>query len=444
MRSIGDSPDRADFSKSLRLALMPWIVTGSLVIALAFLGLGGWASMAPIAQAVVANGAVRVDTNRKRIQHQEGGTVRDIYVRDGDHIKADTVLVRLDDTRAAASLGIVRSGHDAELARYSRLNSEKEQLEAIVFPPELLARGEEPSVSEILSVQRSLFEARREARDSAVEILSRQISQLREQREGIGAQLEAFERQATLVQEEIESVRALIEPGYIDKPRLLALEREAARVAGEQGELTAERAETGNAIAAKEQEILQLRYDYNQSVVDELRDSQSKLLDLRERLDAAQYVVDNIDIRAPVDGIVVGLAVFSEGEVIRPGDTVLELVPVEDALTIEARVRVVDIDSLSPGLPADIRFTAFDTRDTPVIEGRVDYISADALEDERTGQSYFKARLQVDPQELDKLEGRPILPGMPADVIIKTGERTVLQYLYQPISDALAKAWTEE
>jgi HlyD family type I secretion membrane fusion protein len=161
-------------------------------------------------------------------------------------------------------------------------------------------------------------------------------------------------------------------------------------------------------------------------------------------LDAASHVVDHIDIRAPVDGIVVSLAVFSEGEVVRPGDVVLELVPLDEALTIEAKVRLMDIDNLVIGQQADVRFTAFDSRNTPVLQGHVDYISADALEDQRTGQGYFKIKVNIATEELEELGEQVLLPGMPADVIIKTGERTVLQYVFKPISNALAKAWTEQ
>ena len=267
---------------------------------------------------------------------------------------------------------------------------------------------------------------------------------LEEKRIGVLAQVSALNDQSKLVDEELDGLKKLFDRGFVDKTRMLTLSREAARIDGERGELKAEAAETSNAISEKEQEIAQLRYDFNQSVVDELRDSQTKLLDLQERLDAARYVLDNIEVRAPVDGVVVGLSVFSPGEVIQPGEVLLELVPSNEALSIEARVRLMDIDSLVIGQTADVRFTAFDARNTPVVLGEVAYLSADALEDQRTGEGYFRAKVNVAADEMDKLGERELQPGMPADVIIKTGERTVLQYLAQPISNALAKAWSEE
>ncbi len=440
----GRPPDVATLETSLRAALVAWLVAGSVIVASVFVALGGWAFTAPIAQAVIADGTVKVDSNRKRVQHLEGGTVSEILVRDGDRVRMGDVLVRLDETRAKASLGIVQASFDAELARLARLRSERDGFSSVAFPAELAERSSEQDVAEMLSLQTQLFHARRKALESNVEILTRQISQLEDKQSGFDAQLASLDLQTDLVEEELQSLKGLFGKGYVDKSRLLALEKESARIAGERGELTSEVAETGNAISGKKQEILQIRYDFNQSVVDELREAQTMLLDLKERLDAARHVVENIEIRAPVDGIVVGLAVFSEGEVIKAGDVVLELVPSNEALTIEARVQLMDIDNLTIGQEADVRFTAFDSRNTPVLQGRVAYISADALEDERTGQGYFRVKVDVSTVQVEKLGEQKLQPGMPADVIIRTGERTVLQYLYQPISNALAKAWTEQ
>lgn len=442
--AVGQAPDPAFSNVSLRSAMLPWLITGYLIIGGVFVALGGWASTAPIAQAVVADGSVQVDSNRKRVQHLDGGTVREIHVRDGDRVSEGDILVRLDETRAKASLGIVNSSYDAEVARAARLISERDGLSTIDFPTELTDRAGDPAVDELLKLQTQLFEARRKALDGAVEIFTSQISQLKEKQTGIRSLLDALDAQASLADEEIEKLRDLFGKGFVDQSRLRALQVEKVRIVGQRGETASELAETGSAIAGKRQEILQLKYEFNQSVADELREAQAAALDLKERQDAALHVVDNIDIRAPVDGIVVALAVFSEGEVIKPGDVVLELVPLDEALTIEAKVSLRDIDNLTIGQQADIRFTAFDSRNTPVLQGQVDYISADALEDQRTGQGFFEVKVSITTDELEKLGENVLHPGMPADVIIKTGERTVLQYIFQPISNALARAWTEQ
>jgi HlyD family type I secretion membrane fusion protein len=436
-------PDRNAAARALSRSLRPWLRFGVAIVLGVFVALGAWSATAEIAQAVIAEGAVRVDTNRKRIQHLEGGTIREILVRDGDRVVAGQALVRLDETRARASLEIVRANHDAELARLARLTSEREEAERITFPEVLLDRADEPDVARLVKVQTELFESRRTGLRGQIELLGRQIAQLEEKRVGIQSQIRSLTAQAALVEDERASVASLLEQGFVEKPRLLALQKEAARLEGERGRAVSEYAETRTEISQKEQEILQLRNQFREAVVDELRDSQSRLRDLRERFEAARYVVDNLEVRAPVDGIVVSLSVFSSGEVLRPGDVVLELVPIDESLAIEARVALRDVDNVRIGQRADIRFTAFDTRDTPVVEGVIDYISADALEDERTGQGFFKVKVEVPLSELALLGDRQLQPGMPADVVIKTGERTVLQYLAQPLSNALAKAWTE-
>jgi len=439
---IGMPPDLNLGKASLKSAIRPWILSGFLIISTVFVGLGLWASNAPIAKAVVASGSVKVDQNRKRVQHPEGGTVSEILVRDGDLLHAGEVVVRLDATSAKASLGIVRANHDAELARLARLTSERDGNTAIEFPTHLTDRNGEDAVAKLLAVQTQLFETRRTGLTGNVEIFNRQIIQLKEKRKGIKAQVSALRLQTALIKKELKNLNQLFDKGYVGNSKILALKKDAARTKGERGELISEAAETLNAISEKEQQILQISYDFNQRVADGLRESQTKILDLQERLNAANHVLNHIEIRSPVDGVVVSLSVFSKGEVIQPGDVILEVVPRNESLIVEAKVRLTDIDNLTIGQEADILFTAF--KSSPVVLGKVNYISADAFEDKNTGMGYFKVKVTVSPEELNKLGDQKLQPGMPADVIIKLGERTVLQYLYQPISDALAKAWTEE
>ncbi len=446
MNSINSNraPEMGKSNVSLKASLMPWLISGYAIIGTVFLLLGGWAATAPIAKAVVAVGAVKVDTSRKRVQHQDGGTISEILVRDGDRVIAGQVLVRLDDTRSSASLGIVRSTYDAELARVARLESERDGRSEIQFPKELTDRKGDSKIDELLELQVELFNARRDSLKGSIEILTSQIAQLQERQRGIRSIVSAIDAQVKLVDDEMLKLEDLHGRGFVDQSRLRSLQIEKVRILGDRGESTSEITEVETAIAEKTQEIQKVRYDFNQAVADELRNAQVATLDYRERLDAAQYVVDNVEIRAPVDGIVVGLAVFAEGEVIRPGDSVLELVPLHEDLSIEAKVQLTDVDNLIVGQSADIRLTAFDSRSTPVLEGVVDYISADAFEDQRTGLGYYNVRVDISPSQLARLEDRELQPGMPADVIIKNGERTVLQYLYEPLSNALAKAWKEQ
>ncbi len=445
-RSINtvNPPDLTESRYSLSAFIRPWVIIGCLIVFFSFGVLGAWAALAPIAKAVIANGLVKVDSNRKKLQHLEGGIVDAILVKDGDMVKRGDVLIRLDQVRAKASFAIVETSYQSEIARRARLLAERDYEKIISFPSELLKHSVSSEVFKLIDGQKRIFLARKRTLEGSIEILQQQISQLKEKIVGIRAQKRAKKRQLALVKEELDAVNKLFEKHYIDKPRILKLKRESANLSGDLGDFISELAETAEAISEKKQEILQRKNDFDQAVVSELREVQTKILDLKERLGATNHILTNIDIRSPVEGIVVSLAVFSKGEVIAPGSTILEIVPVNDDLSIEAKVKTTEIDNLLIGQEADVRLTAFDSKSTPVLTGSISYISADALEDERTGQSYFKVKVLVTDKELKKLKGKPLHPGMPAEVIIKIGERTVLEYIVQPLTDALARAWREQ
>ncbi len=437
-------PDLTESRAALSAIIRVWFIAGSLIIFLSFGVLGAWASLAPIAKAVIASGFVKVDSNRKKLQHLEGGIVDAILVKDGAMVKKGDVLIRLDQVRAKASHAIVQTSYQSETVRLARLLAERDYKKKVSFPEELLKQVKNQEVFKLIDGQKRIFRARKTTLDGSIEILQQQISQLKEKKIGIRAQQKAKRYQLALVGEELKAVKKLFEKHYIDKPRILKLQRESANLNGELGDYISAFAETSEAVSEKKQEILQRKNDFDQAVVNELREVQTKILDLKERLGATSHILTNIDIRSPVDGTVVSLAVFSKGEVIAPGSTILEIVPVNDDLSIEAKVKTTEIDNLIIGQEADVRLTAFDSKSTPVLTGSITYISADALEDERTGLSYFKVKVLVIDQELQKLKGKPLHPGMPAEIIIKTGERTVLEYIVQPLTDALARAWREQ
>lgn len=422
----------------------PSILFGLFVILVAFCGFGVWAAMASIASAVIAPGTVTVDSNRKKIQHLEGGVVKDLLVRDGNEVEEGDVLIRLDENRPQAALSILQSRYDSARATEGRLLAEQQDLQEISFPEQLLMRSSDIKVAEILAGQLQLFEARRNSRKGEAEILENRIIQLQDDVKGIEAQQRAKGRQISLVKEEKDSIKDLLDKGYSDRPRFLALERESARLEGERGELISDIARTNTRIGETRLEMIQLRKNFLEQVVTELRSIGADVADLEEQIDAARHTLEHIEIRSPVDGVVVGMGVHTVGGVIRSGETILEVVPMNDQLIIEVRVQPQDIDNVAIGLQAGVQFTAFKQRTTPRLQGEVIYLSADRFVDERTGEAYYLARIRVTEEEVKRLGDQRLQPGMPAEIMIRTGERTAFQYLVQPFADSLEKAWREE
>jgi len=422
----------------------PALLLGIAAILIAFGGFGTWAAVAPLASAVIAPGFVKVDSNRKKVQHLEGGTVKALHVRDGDRVKQGEVLLRLDETRAKASAAILQARYDTARAVEARLLAEREWAEVIAWPEDLRQRRAEPEAEAVLSGQQSLFHARRSALQGETEILHNRIAQLSDDIKGIKAQQRAKDRQLTLIREEEAMFEALLKKGQTDKLRYLALQREVARLEGERGEHISSIARTNNEIGETRLQIIQLERDFKERVETDLQAVAEELIDLQERVIAANHTLDHIEIRAPATGTVVGLAVHTVGGVITPGETVLEIVPLNDQLIVEAQVQPNDIDDLTVGQSADVNFTGFKQRSAPVLVGEVIYRSADRLVNDRTGEPFYLVHVGVPDEQLARLGDRRLQPGMPADVMIKTGERTALQYLFQPVLDNLEHAWREE
>jgi epimerase transport system membrane fusion protein len=428
---------------SLRTSDRPERIFGLLILLIAFGIFGTWAAVAPIDGAAVAPGIVTVESSRKTVQHFDGGFVDDIYVTEGDHVESGQLLVRLDDTQVRAQLEIAKGQYFALRAEESRLIAERDGVDEITFPAELMERQDDPRVRDAISGQKRLFENRRMALQNEKQVLQQRIEQLREQIHGYESLSDNWARRASLYREEIDALNQLVEKGFSEKSRLREYERLEAEVMGEQSQHDASLSGAKVRIIETELQIVQLRRDFDTEVAERLRQVQPELADLQERIQALSETVERTEIRAPVSGSVVNLTVHTKGGIVEPRQRILGIVPQGVPLIVEARVSPQDIDRVFPGLEAEIRFTAFNSS-TPTVPGTVLTVSGDRLTDEATGQPYFLARIRVNDEGMDALQGLTLLPGMPATVMIKTGARTLLAYLTKPITDRLATAFRED
>ena len=420
------------------------VAIGFATIAVFFGVFGAWAALSPLDSAAIAPGVVSVDTNRKTIQHFEGGIVGEIKVRDGDKVVAGQVLIRLDDTRARATLELLRGRQVAASALEARLIAERDGKRKIAFPGWLVKARENPKSRETIGGQVNIFEARRNALVGQTSILNQGIAQYSEEINGLRGQIGSEDRQYELITDELKGLRDLFEKGFAKKPRILALEREAARINGSRSQNLARIARAEQSIAEARLRINELRTEMINQAVAELRDVQSELFELAERVKAAEDVLRRTEIRAPLDGTVVDLQVHTPGGVIAPGERLLDIVPSGERLVVEARVDPGDIDVVHPGLRARVRFTAFNQRSVVAIDGTVTSVSADSLVDERSGVSYYLARVEL-AEDFAKQRGDVTLyPGMPAEVMIVTGARTALDYFMRPIARSLNRAFRED
>lgn len=420
------------------------ILIGLVVIAAAFGGFGVWAALAPLDSAAVAPGVVSVESNRKSVQHLEGGIVEEILVREGQFVRQGDILIRLDDTQARAMVKTLQARLDAARALGARLLAERDGLVSIRFPADLVTRLDDPTVKEIAEGQRRQFEERRRSLEGQVSILKQRTKQAEQEIAGLRAQEVSKRRQHEIFTEELVGLRELYEKGYYPRTRVLAIEREVAGLEGDRGANLAAIARAQQAIGEVELRIIQMRQGIREDVVNQLHEVRNEINDVKERLVVGRDVLRRIDIRAPQTGTAQALKVHTKGGVAAPGAELMQIIPLDDRLVIEAQVSPVDIDSVAEGQKAEIRLTAFKMRTTPIIEGKVVSISADRLTDERTNAAYYLARIEVPDDQLAVLGERKLQAGMPAQVLIKTGSRTVLDYLLKPLDDALARGLKEE
>lgn len=439
-------PDRgaADPGPARWSVRMP-VTLGLVALVILLGGFGLWAVTTQLAGAIVAAGQVEVDQNRQVVQHPEGGVVEAILVDEGDRVQAGQVLIRLDPTLLRSQLNVTESQLYEIMARKARLAAERDGATRIRPDPDLTrAAAADPEVQDLIDGQDRLFQARRDSAAREIEQLSRRKDQISSQIEGIDAQLAALDTQVTLIGEELAAQQALLDKGLAQASRVLALQREEARLRGTAGNLIASRAESAGRITEIEIEILKLGGKRREEAITRLRDLSYNEVELTQRRVALSEQLSRMDIRAPVAGVVYGLSVFAERAVIRAAEPVLYLVPQDRPLIIAGQIQAQDVDEVFSGQPVILRLPAFDTQTTPELFGSVVHVSADAFRDETTGASFYRVEVVPDKGELDKLdEGMTLIPGMPVETYIRTNDRTPLAYLVKPFTDYFAKAFRE-
>lgn len=416
---------------------------GAAIVFVSFGIFGVWAFLAPMDSSALAPGIVVVKSYRKTVQHLDGGIVAQILVKDGDLVKEGQPLLVLDDAQIKAQLEIARAQHITLAAQVARLSAERDQLKHIAYP-KLLDNASDPRTTEAKSAENNAFKSRKSAYEGEIAILNQRISQISSKIKGLQGQVENKKRLTTSYAEETHDLKELLAEGFADKQRLRDVERNHALQSGEIAQLNAETATNQMLASETRLQILQVQKQFQEEVADKLSVAQAQLNDAAERLTAGQDKQGRIVIKAPASGMVLGLTVHNESSVIAPGLPILDIVPQDAELIIEAQVSPMDIDRVVIGLQAEVRFSAFKQSKTPKMTGRVIDLSADHLTEERTGNAYYQARVELTPESRKELGDLQLLPGMPAEVLINTGERTLFEYLAQPASNAFARALIED
>ncbi len=418
------------------------IAAGGAIIGVFFVGFMGWMALAPLESAAIAPGVVSVDGSRKTIQHLEGGIIGEILVREGEAVERGQVLVRLGDTTPKATLELLRGRWLVAHALEARLIAERDGHTEIAFGDALIARMDEPKVGKIIMGQVNIFESRRDVLAGQVSILKQRKAQYGEEIIGIEGQINAENDQYELIQGEIADVQTLLDKGLAPKPRLLQLKRRASEIEGSRNLHAAQIARAKQGIAEVAMRVEDLSKSRLNEAVEQLRKVQAEVYDLDERLRAADDVLNRTEVRSPLAGTVVGLRVHTTGGVLLPGEPIMDIVPRDDRLVVNARVNPQDIDVVQSGMTAQVRFTAFNQRHRAPVEGTVTSVSADSLTDEATGEVYYLARIELTD---DPAEGGDVLrPGMPSEVMIVTGSRTALAYIMEPVGRSFNRAFREE
>lgn len=420
------------------------MIAGLMAIGLLFGGVGFWAWKSNIAGAVVASGQVEVEQQRQVVQHPDGGVVQDIAVRNGQQVGAGDLLVRLDGTLLSTELAIVDGQYFELLARRGRLEAERSDAANITFPEPLIAeRGTRPGLADLIAGQESLFATRRDTLRQSLSQLEKQSEQIAQQVAGINAQITALRIQRNLIGEELQDQESLLARGLAQASRVLGLQRESARLDGQLGELQANRAQAETRQTELDIQRLRLSAERREEAETELRDQGYRELEMAERRRSLSEQISRLDIRAPVAGIVHDLQVTTPRAVVRAADPLLYVIPQDRPLVIGARLATINIDEVHSGQPVVLRFSAFSSRTTPEIDGRLERVSADAMMDEATRTPYYRAEVAIPPEELEKLGDLALVPGMPVEVYIQTGERSAMAYLLKPLADYFNRAFRE-
>lgn len=431
-----------DHRKHISSGIRRHVVIGLLAVAALVFGVGGLAAMIDFAGAVVGHGTLVVGGNVKKVQHQTGGTVAEITVKEGDKVKAGDVLLRLDPTVAAANRGIVTKGLYEALAQKARLEAERSGATELEFPTELAGIADRPEVAEVIRIETNAFEAGVAARAGQKEQLRKKINEFEQQLVGLNAQHDAVERQITLARSEVEGLRTLRGQDLVSTQRITEAEMRLAQLEGQSGQIIATIAQTGAEIAGAELQIIQIDQDVRSKASEQLAETISRVNEMTERKIAAEDQYAKQTIYAPISGTVYQLSTHTIGGVVNPGEEIMLIVPEDDVLVVEAEINPAQIDRVHVEQEAVLRFTSFGSRETPEYIGTVRTVSPDLITDQRTGMSYYKARIDMPQQAIDEL-GAKLVPGMPVEVFIVTGGRTVLSYLTKPLADQIMHTFRE-
>jgi HlyD family type I secretion membrane fusion protein len=432
-------PVEAPYPTSCRRTL----AVGWAVIGILFGGFGTWASLAPLSSAAIAPGTVVVDSNRKSVQHLEGGVIREILVRDGDLVEAGQVLLRLDGADVRAALASLRPMLATNQAYKARLLAERDGLDQIVFPDDLVAdAATNVATTQILAGQSRVFETRHHTLEGERSLNGNRLAQSRQKLEGLVRQLDVKTREMALMRDELADYRILLSKGFTTKSRFASVQRTIQQLESEHADLQSKVEEGKVLVERYELEDDQLNKNFIEQVENELYKVEQESYQLLERLRAIQDQHARLDVRAPVSGVVVNMVAHTLGGVISPGTPILDIVPKNDELMIEAQVHPSDIDGVKAGLVADLRFPGFNSTEIPRLSGTVTRVSADRLT-ATSGNPYFLVRVQVSDAELARLDGLSLIPGMPAEVLINKSERTLLHYLLSPVAHGIWTAFRE-
>lgn len=413
-------------------------LVGSLVVFLL------WAAFAPLDAGVPSHGQIVVESKRQAVQHLRGGIVKEILVRDGDLVKAGQPLVKLDATTLEADLGVLESQYRVVRAVEARLLAEREGLSSIKFPDDLTAATNDIKTVQAMSVQSQLFQARRNAEQGKISILEQQLAQLEAQIRGSEAAEKSKSEQIALLKEELGPQRELAKEGYVPRSSLFDRERALSSLIGARTEDLAAISRARSAMLETQARMLQTRQEFQQQLQTQLTDIKQQVDALQDKLQAARADLDRLVLKSPVEGVVVGSNVHTVGGVVTPADRLMEIVPKGVALVVDAKIEPHVIDRVKVGLPVELRFSTVHARTSPIVEGKLARISADAFTDQRSGATYYTALVNVTPEALKTLGHVQLTPGMPVEVVIKTGERTFLNYLFRPITDRLHSSLREE
>lgn len=420
------------------------VVAGSIAVGVFAVFLVGWSAMAPLSSAAIAPGVISPHGSRKTVQHLEGGIIKRILVQEGERVEAGDTLVLLEDTMARASWQLIRTQYFTLAARHARLGALQSGADEVYFPDWLVEEAGDPDVASILATEINLLGTRREAHHDRKAVLQQRIVQLEKEIDGLNAQINGQTRQLVLIAKEIKGVQTLVDKGLERTPRLLGLQRTEAQIRSQKGANKALVSRTEQAISETELELIAADTVLQDEIAREMAGVQTELSQAGERMAASGDILSRIEITAPVDGKVLDLRYHTAGGIIAPGAAILDIVPENEELIIEARVSPMDIDVVYESLTAQIHLSAFAQRNLPMITGTVRSVSADRLLDEVTGQPYFRATVEVSAEEIAKIgDGVTLMAGMPAEVMIVTGKQTLLGYLLKPVADTLRRSFRE-